>query len=480
MPVTYTTEPLAPTGLALDTSTAGEIVLTWNDQSSGEDGYYVYRSTDGSNYSQIATKGPNSTQHTDTGLADSTKYWYYVSAYTSGGESNSGTETGVTITFEQASDTVSAICSASESAPISENTTTIHSTPFSIQDTASASEFGRASTTASVKSIEGAAALDSGSVSATSSFYLDDLLVIFDSGSIQTQTHLNAIESSTSIEAPTTLVETTESLTESGTANSSGELLLSDVVALVELADAAQAEELGLSFTVGSVTHSGGSASGAERAKQAVDANLIISDVGVIRSNPNPVPLSADPTITDSSKATEAPTAGVDSALDSSAFATGTESVKKKLSPAQRVADVGSAFESGNAGTDVTFEQRDGADILSELAIRTTANPTEVPTIGTASESAESDTTMLFSASGFGTTIEKSALTGKAAFDVPEHAIGAGGINNIIAVDSTVSLRSIVTLVNSVTSESYRNPSYGSTSSVEYSNDKQNIIYRDT
>jgi hypothetical protein len=96
MPVTYSTKPSAPTGTSLDTSVEDEITVTWNDESTGEDGYYVYLSTDGSNFSRTATKGASVTSHTITGLEDGKKYWVYVAAYTDGGENAGGTVSATT------------------------------------------------------------------------------------------------------------------------------------------------------------------------------------------------------------------------------------------------------------------------------------------------------------------------------------------------------------------------------------------------
>jgi hypothetical protein len=93
---TFTTEPAAPSSLSLDTSVENEISLSWTDNSSGESGHRVYHSTDGSSFSEIASLAANTTAYTHTGLTDGTKHWYYVAAYTSGGESVSSTQAGTT------------------------------------------------------------------------------------------------------------------------------------------------------------------------------------------------------------------------------------------------------------------------------------------------------------------------------------------------------------------------------------------------
>jgi hypothetical protein len=97
MPVTYTTKPSAPSGTSLDTSVEDEITVTWADNSSGEDGYRVYLSTDGSNYNLEADVSANTTQYSITGLTDGKKYWVYVAAYTSSGESSDSAESDITL-----------------------------------------------------------------------------------------------------------------------------------------------------------------------------------------------------------------------------------------------------------------------------------------------------------------------------------------------------------------------------------------------
>lgn len=99
MPVTFTTQLQAPSNTTLDTSIEDEITVSWTDNSSLEDGFYVYRSQDGSTFSQVADLAATTTSWTDTGKEDGEKYWYYVEAYTSGGATSAGSTVSGTTVF---------------------------------------------------------------------------------------------------------------------------------------------------------------------------------------------------------------------------------------------------------------------------------------------------------------------------------------------------------------------------------------------
>ncbi len=77
-----TTVLTAPASLNAQASSSSEVVLTWADRSASESGFTIERSplTDTS-YAPIATVGANTTSFTDSGLSESTKYWYRVRAY---------------------------------------------------------------------------------------------------------------------------------------------------------------------------------------------------------------------------------------------------------------------------------------------------------------------------------------------------------------------------------------------------------------
>jgi pectate lyase len=101
--------PAAPSGLGASATSSSQINLAWTDNASNEDGFRVERSTDGTNFSEIATTGANSTSYASTGLVASTTYHYRVRAYNAGGNSgysnpaNATTQSsgggGTTVTF---------------------------------------------------------------------------------------------------------------------------------------------------------------------------------------------------------------------------------------------------------------------------------------------------------------------------------------------------------------------------------------------
>jgi hypothetical protein len=82
--VTYT--PLtAPSGATATASTTDpQILVTWTDNSSIETNFEVLKSTDGINFSHLATTSANAISFTDLGLAAATTYYYEVRAYNFG------------------------------------------------------------------------------------------------------------------------------------------------------------------------------------------------------------------------------------------------------------------------------------------------------------------------------------------------------------------------------------------------------------
>lgn len=69
-------------------ASASDLSLSWTDNSSNETGFTIERSTDGSNFVQIASVGENVTSYVDMGLVGETTYHYRVQAYNSAGASD--------------------------------------------------------------------------------------------------------------------------------------------------------------------------------------------------------------------------------------------------------------------------------------------------------------------------------------------------------------------------------------------------------
>lgn len=89
--------PTAPSGLGL-TPSSTSIAATWTDNSSNEDGFNIYTSTDGTNYSFVTYVGSNVTNYTITNLNALTQYYVKVTSFNAGGESATGA-TGSTTTL---------------------------------------------------------------------------------------------------------------------------------------------------------------------------------------------------------------------------------------------------------------------------------------------------------------------------------------------------------------------------------------------
>ncbi len=76
--------PSAPTGLTFSPVTQTSIQLNWTDNATGEVGYAIYRSTDGTNYSFASQTAADATSFNDTNLLPGTTYFYQVYAVSEG------------------------------------------------------------------------------------------------------------------------------------------------------------------------------------------------------------------------------------------------------------------------------------------------------------------------------------------------------------------------------------------------------------
>lgn len=80
--------PVAPSELGLAVQNL-EITLTWTDNSGNETGFRIYRSLNGTDFTNVHTVGAGVTTWKDTGLSPYTTYYYYVEAYNGLGSSGS-------------------------------------------------------------------------------------------------------------------------------------------------------------------------------------------------------------------------------------------------------------------------------------------------------------------------------------------------------------------------------------------------------
>lgn len=92
---TATVVPSDPTNLTAMVSSSST-VLNWSQSSTNEEGFKVERGIDGVNFTEIATKGINTTNHVDPGLASGT-YYYRVRAFNVIGNSGYSNTASTTI-----------------------------------------------------------------------------------------------------------------------------------------------------------------------------------------------------------------------------------------------------------------------------------------------------------------------------------------------------------------------------------------------
>ncbi len=77
--ITYSSIPNTPTNVRNTVSSSTNVLVQWNDTNSDEFGYFIEKSTDGINFSLIASTTPNATSYFDIGLATGT-YSYRLRA----------------------------------------------------------------------------------------------------------------------------------------------------------------------------------------------------------------------------------------------------------------------------------------------------------------------------------------------------------------------------------------------------------------
>lgn len=90
------TPPAAPTGLAANAVSTGQIDLSWTDNASDETGFKIERKQGTGAFAEIATVSANVTTYSNTGLNAGTMYTYRVRAYNSAGNSSYSNEASAT------------------------------------------------------------------------------------------------------------------------------------------------------------------------------------------------------------------------------------------------------------------------------------------------------------------------------------------------------------------------------------------------
>jgi len=88
--------PLAPSDLVATVVSSTQIDLSWTDNASNEEGFYIERKTGEEGYAVIAIVGADVTTYSDTGLTPETTYYYRVKAYNGVGESAYSNEASAT------------------------------------------------------------------------------------------------------------------------------------------------------------------------------------------------------------------------------------------------------------------------------------------------------------------------------------------------------------------------------------------------
>lgn len=91
--------PAEPTDLSVDPYNSSTLTLSWSDNSEGESGFGIDRSTDGTNWSNVGNTGPDENVFIDTGLDSGSTFTYRVTALSALGSSDTS-DSGSDTTYE--------------------------------------------------------------------------------------------------------------------------------------------------------------------------------------------------------------------------------------------------------------------------------------------------------------------------------------------------------------------------------------------
>jgi hypothetical protein len=95
-PAAPLTPPIAPSGLTSTSSAPRIVTINWQDNSSNEVGFRIYRRTVTNGFSAIATVSSNVVTYSDASVASDSTYIYAAAAYNAAGESVRSAETTFT------------------------------------------------------------------------------------------------------------------------------------------------------------------------------------------------------------------------------------------------------------------------------------------------------------------------------------------------------------------------------------------------
>ena len=91
------TAPDAPTNLQATAASTTQVNISWTDNSTNEDGFKIERKTGLSGvYAEVKTLPADAASWSDTGLGDSTVYYYKIRGYNAVGNSGYSNEASVT------------------------------------------------------------------------------------------------------------------------------------------------------------------------------------------------------------------------------------------------------------------------------------------------------------------------------------------------------------------------------------------------
>jgi len=76
-----TTAPAAPSGLTATAVSSNQINLAWTNNANNQDGFYIYRSSDGTNFTLVSSAAAGATAYSVLGLSASTTYYFKIAAY---------------------------------------------------------------------------------------------------------------------------------------------------------------------------------------------------------------------------------------------------------------------------------------------------------------------------------------------------------------------------------------------------------------